>query len=272
MILLAFIYPIVGILLRGQVSLHTVTRNTTDKSTNSTTTTTDNTEALAILANQTALITAQNATLVQLEAKLTNITSLVEEAQVKLDTLAVNVSEVEGMTGQSKINLASSLGILADVESTAGKNKEKSEKLQNSTSLIRKQVANETEAFKVMETRLATLEQSTKVLSTDAKAVGEKVSKLEKSVQEAMPGGDISDRLTKLTEKITLFDTELNKGIDAQAKEDLEKLVNKVRDQVKSLGGKMQQGEWMPTPLEEYQKPPEDKPTSTLNEDDDEEK
>jgi len=270
MILLAFIYPVVGTLLRGQVSLSILSRNTTETTTTTAAATADNTEALAILANQTALITAQNATLVQLEVKLTNITSLVEEAQIKLDTLAVNVSEVEGITGQSKINLASSLGVLADVEATTGTNKEKSEKLQNSTALIRKQVANETEAFKVMETRLATLEQSTKVLSTDAKAVGEKVTKLEKSVQEAMPGGDISDRLTKLTEKITLFDTELKKGIDTRAKEDLEKLVNKVRDQVKSLGGKMQQGEWMPTPLEDYQKPPEDKPTSTLNEDDDE--
>lgn len=265
MIVLVLVHLVVGF-LRGQVSLNTLDLKTTN-TTNSTTTTNDNTEALAILANQTALITAQNATLVQLETKLTNITELIQEAQSKLDALSVNVSEVEGITGQSKINLASSLGILGEVEATAGQNKEKSEKLQNSTALIRKQVANETEAFKVMETRLATLEQSTKVLSTDAKAVGEKVSKLEKSVIEAMPGGDISDRLTKLTEKIELFDTELKKGIDKQAKEDLEKLVNQVRDQVKSLGGKMKKGEWMPTPLEDYQKPPKVEPTSVLNED-----
>lgn len=232
-------------------------------------TTANVTTSAELLANQTLALAAQNKTLVLLEERLTNITDLVQAAQLRLDGLATNVSVVEGITGQSKINLASSLGILAEVESTASQNRNKSEALTNTTAALRKQVANETKAFNVMEMRLATLEQSTKVLGTDAKAVGEKVSALEKSVVEAMPGGDISDRLTKLTAKIEDFDKELKKGIDEQAKKDLEALVNKVRDQVKGLGNKMEQGEWMPTPLEDYQKPPEDKPTAILNEGED---
>lgn len=193
---------------------------------------------------------AQNATLSKLEARLDDVTDNVQEEQLKLDTLSHNLATIEGVTGQSRINLANSMGILAKISDAAAVNKDKAEKLDKDSQEISEKVKKETDEFEGLAKRLTGLEESSKLLNSDAAAVGKKVSALEKLVSEAMPGGDVSERLATLQKKIESFDAELKKGIDKQAKKDLETLINNVRDRVGSLEGKMEKGEWMPTPLE----------------------
>lgn len=210
------------------------------------------------------ILIAQNETLAKLEVRLTNITESVQKAQLKLDTLSHNLAEVEGVAGQSRINLADSINVLKEVKEAAKVNKDKSEALDKSSVEISARVKNETDSFQKLATRLTGLEESSKILNSDASEVGKKVSKLEKSVLETMPGGDVSERLDALNKKITLFVENLKKGITEEVKKDLEDGVTRVRNEVESVGQKMEKGKWLPTPLDDYAK--KESPPSVLNE------
>eukprot|EP00397_Hematodinium_sp_SG-2012_P065849 GEMP01096904.1.p1 GENE.GEMP01096904.1~~GEMP01096904.1.p1 ORF type:complete len:229 (+),score=58.55 GEMP01096904.1:90-776(+) len=195
---------------------------------------------------------AQNVTLGQLETRLGNMTTSVQQAQLALDTLAFKLANVEGVTGQSRINVVNAMNTLKQVSAAASVNRNMSIALRNQSTVISTRVSNASATLTNLSTRLTAMEQNSKLLGSDAVAVAEKVTSLDKLIKEAMPGGDISDRLSAIQKKLTSFEGILKKGIDAEVKKDIETLMNKVRKEVTDLGDKMEQGEWMPTPLSEY--------------------
>lgn len=203
------------------------------------------------------ILIAQNDTLAELEARLTNITESVQKAQLKLDTLSTNLAEVEGVTNTSRINLADSIDGLKEVKEAAKVNKDKSEALEKTSVEISARVKNDTDSLQKLATRLTGMEESSKILNSDAAEVGKKVSKLEKAVLETMPGGsvtEVSKRLDALNKKLTLFVENLKKGITEEVKKDLEEGVTGIRKEVEKVGKKIENGMWEPPKLDDYAK------------------